>query len=66
VRPVNAEPELEPVREEENWRLEQLFKAGYDPHSAEIIARRPDINLHKAVEIVQKGCSVDVAMRILL
>jgi hypothetical protein len=66
VRPVNAEPELEPVREEENWRLTELFKAGYDAHSAEIIARRPDIDLHQAVELVKKGCTVDVALRILL
>jgi hypothetical protein len=58
------------IREEtdvvEAWRAEQLEHAGYDPHDAANLARRSDVDLHVAVELVGRGCSAELALRILL
>ena len=48
------------------WRLEQLAKAGYSWACAMIIAANRDVDLHRAVSLVQDGCPADTAVRILL
>jgi hypothetical protein len=48
------------------WRLEQLATAGYSWACAMVIAANRDIDLHRAVELVQNGCPVETAVRILL
>ena len=48
------------------WRLEQLAKAGYSWACAMVIAASRDIDLHRAVDLAQRGCPIDTAMRILL
>ncbi len=50
----------------ELWRREQLEQAGYDEHSAQLVAERADVDLHAACELVRRGCPVARAVRILL
>jgi hypothetical protein len=49
-----------------SWRLHVLIEAGYTPASAERLAERTDVDLHRAVAIVRRGCSPRLAARILL
>jgi hypothetical protein len=48
------------------WRAEELVRAGYDPIAAGQLALRWDVELSKAIELLAHGCSVDLAVRILL
>lgn len=50
----------------ERWRLEELRRAGYDPEAAAVLAASHDVDLHRAVELLQRGCSVELALQILL
>ena len=50
----------------EQWRHEGLERAGYDPESALVLAASHDVDLHKAVGLLERGCSVDLALQILL
>jgi hypothetical protein len=50
----------------ERWRHEELERAGYDPESALVLAASHDVDLHDAVELLERGCSVDLALQILL
>lgn len=49
----------------EGWRLHVLMEAGYPVELAERVAAS-DVDLHHAVELVDQGCSPEVAARILL
>jgi hypothetical protein len=50
----------------EAWRAEALERAGYGARDAATIAARHDIDLHLATDLLQMGCSADLALRILL
>jgi hypothetical protein len=50
----------------EEWRREELQRAGYALDAANELAVRHDIDLHSAVELVERGCPPDIAVRILL
>jgi len=50
----------------EQWRHEELERAGYDPESALVLAASHDVDLHKAVGLLDRGCSVELALQILL
>jgi hypothetical protein len=50
----------------ENWRHEALERAGYDPESALVLAASHDVDLHAAVNLLERGCSVELALQILL
>ena len=50
----------------ERWRHEELERAGYDPESALVLAASHDIDLHAAVDLLKRGCTVDLALQILL
>jgi len=50
----------------EQWRHAALERAGYDPESAFVLAASHDVDLHEAVELLERGCSVDLALQILL
>jgi hypothetical protein len=50
----------------EQWRHEALQRAGYDSESAVVLAASHDVDLHEAVELLEQGCSVDLALQILL
>ena len=61
--------QLHPVDETgliEAWRAEALERAGYPAEAAEEIAARHDIDLHQATDLLQAGCPVDLALRIVL
>jgi hypothetical protein len=57
------ETEMERV---ERWRNEVLELAGYDAESAATLAGRHDVDLHRAIELVEQGCPPGIALRILL
>ena len=50
----------------ERWRAEELERAGYEPRAAGRLAVRHDVDLHTAVELLERGCPTDLALRILL
>ncbi|MDH4104156.1 MAG: hypothetical protein OEW52_09815 [Thermoleophilia bacterium] len=50
----------------EQWRHEELERAGYDPESALVLAASHDVDLHAAVGLLNRGCTVDLALQILL
>jgi hypothetical protein len=49
-----------------DWRFEQLRDAGYDRRQAGLLSRLRYVDLHQAIELVQRGCRHDVAFAILL
>ena len=57
-----VETEVERV---ERWRAEALVRAGYAAPDALELAARPDVDLHDAIDLLERGCPVDVAVRIL-
>lgn len=60
---VRPDLELELV---EQWRAHSLERAGYDPESAAVLAASHEIDLHRAVSLLESGCPVDLALQILL
>jgi hypothetical protein len=50
----------------ELWRMDSLERAGYDAESAALLAASPEVDLHLAVSLLERGCSVDLALQILL
>ena len=48
------------------WRAEALERAGYPREAAAELAARVDIDLHRAEDLVRRGCPTDLALRILL
>ena len=53
------------MKEVFGWRLEQLLQAGYDRRDAGQLARRTDVDLHEAVDLLGKGCPPELAAAIL-
>jgi hypothetical protein len=63
--------ELQHVRDTEarrilHWRYDSLVRAGYPEREALVLAAEFDADLHRAVELVQRGCPPETAVRILL
>jgi hypothetical protein len=50
----------------ERWRHSELERAGYDAESALVLAASHDVDLHDAVDLLKRGCTVDLALQILL
>jgi len=50
----------------ESWRHEALERAGYDRESAIVLAASHDVDLHDAVSLLERGCTVELALQILL
>lgn len=48
------------------WRAGELARAGYDPAAAVELAEHGHVDLHLAVELLARGCSPQLATRILL
>jgi hypothetical protein len=57
-----AETEAERVL---RWRAQELVRAGFDAETAEELASRNDVDLHRAVELVELGCPAELAAQIL-
>ena len=49
-----------------SWRYEQLQRAGYEPEAAIELAERSNVDLHRAVELLERGCTPATALKILL
>jgi hypothetical protein len=58
-----VETELQRV---ERWRADELTRGGFDPEAAVTLAPRLDIDLHRAIELLDRGCSTELALQILL
>jgi salicylate hydroxylase len=43
-----------------------LVRAGYEPSAARRIAARHEIDLHHAVDLLERGCNAELALAILL
>jgi hypothetical protein len=50
----------------EHWRIEELERAGYSHRAAGRLAARHDIDLHRAVKLLKRGCEPELALKILL
>jgi hypothetical protein len=50
----------------EQWRAEELERAGYSVRDAKRLAARHDVDLHLAVDLVESGCAHELALQILL
>ena len=50
----------------EQWRAQSLARAGYDFESAAVLAASHEVDLHDAMRLLERGCSVDLALQILL
>lgn len=48
------------------WRREQLRRAGCRRFEAEVLARETRVDLHQAVELLERGCPSKIALNILL
>jgi hypothetical protein len=57
-----VETELERV---ERWRTAELMRVGFAGDDAVALAARTDVDLHEAIELVQRGCPIELAVRIL-
>jgi hypothetical protein len=62
-----AETNVRPTEQElvESWRAMELERAGYSREAAAELAARSDVDLHRAVELLAKGCSSELALDIL-
>ena len=60
---VRERSEIERV---ERWRAAVLERAGYPHEAAARIAARHDVDLHRAVQLLERGCSPELALKILL
>jgi hypothetical protein len=49
----------------ERWRAEELERAGYSEDVAAELAMRSDVDLHRAIELVARGCTPELAAEIL-
>ena len=56
-------PEIDLV---EQWRQQELERAGYDSRSAFVLAVSLEVDLHGAVDLLKNGCSAELALEILL
>ena len=50
----------------ERWRAEELERAGYEATAASLLASRPDVDLHYAIDLLRNGCAPELALQILL
>ncbi len=57
------DPEATEVLE---WRVSQLARSGYGIEDAIALAGRTDIDLHRAADLLARGCPPSLALRILL
>ena len=58
-----VESELERV---ERWRAAALERAGFDHESAQELGARLDIDTRDAIQLLERGCPVELAVQILL
>jgi hypothetical protein len=47
------------------WRRQRLSAAGFDPSTADALARNSTVDLHAVLKLVDAGCPPSLAARIL-
>ncbi len=62
IAPSRREREREEITA---WRMERLQAAGYDPEASLVMALDRDVDLHRAVSLLEHGCPPDLALQIL-
>ena len=50
----------------ERWRTDELRRVGFDLEQATLLALEPGVDLHAAIDLVERGCPPELAVRILL
>jgi hypothetical protein len=63
---INLTDSILEVELVEQWRQDSLERAGYDSESAAVLAASPEVDLHRAVSLLENGCPVALALQILL
>jgi hypothetical protein len=48
-----------------SWRREQLAQSGFPPQLAARLATDPRYDLHALIELAERGCNPELAVRIL-
>jgi hypothetical protein len=48
-----------------HWRREQLMQSGFRLPLADRVARNPRYDVHALIELVERGCPPELAVRIL-
>lgn len=59
-------PRRDPSADVTRWRIERLLAAGYDGEAAVVLALDGAVDLHEAVALLERGCTHDLALQILL
>ena len=62
TKPTSGAAEASSVQQ---WRLQELVRAGYPPYEA-LLLSRTDVDLHDATRLVRRGCPPRTAVRIVL
>jgi hypothetical protein len=62
---MGLEQRLEGAPEIFSWRRRQLAEAGFEPRLAARLAHDSGYDLHALIELVERGCSPELAVRIL-
>jgi hypothetical protein len=66
VEAVQTAAELEPAGAEvARWRREQLVLSGFPLPLAVTLSKDARYDLHRLIELVERGCPPDLAVRIL-
>ena len=50
----------------EAWRAQELERAGYPAAAAAQLAARPDVDVHEAIDLLERGCPPELAVKILV
>ena len=50
----------------EAWRTQELERAGYPAVAAAQLAARPDVDVHEAIDLLERGCPPELAVKILV
>ncbi|MDX6399590.1 MAG: hypothetical protein QOF27_196 [Gaiellaceae bacterium] len=72
VNSVAEDPDVSPAASPSgaetvlSWRTDTLLRAGFDSYGALDLALADHVDLHAAVALVERGCSPQTALRILL
>jgi len=48
-----------------SWRHERLRRAGVDAEPAEVLSHESDLDLHALIELIERGCPPELAVRII-
>jgi hypothetical protein len=48
------------------WRFDALCRSGFDLDAAAVLAANVEVDLHAAIQLVERGCPPQLASRILL